>query len=102
MKQFRISLLILLIFSFLTGVVYPLMITGIARLAVWKKASGSFVTVRGRVVGSELIGQNFTGARYFHGRPSANKCWRRWLPLAAGWRRTMILHWCASRPGDEA
>ncbi|MFH0975956.1 MAG: potassium-transporting ATPase subunit KdpC [Spirochaetota bacterium] len=72
MKQFKISFLIFLIMSVLLGVIYPLVMTGIAEIALSKKANGSLIKINNVVSGSELIGQNFSGQRYFHGRPSAN------------------------------
>jgi K+-transporting ATPase ATPase C chain len=54
-----------------TGIVYPLAVTGIARLAFPHQAEGSLVVKNGQVVGSSLIGQGFSDARYFWGRPSA-------------------------------
>lgn len=72
MKQVKTALLQLLIMSLLLGMVYPLVITGMARLAFPGRAGGSLVRVDGRVAGSWLIGQKFSRPRYFHGRPSAN------------------------------
>jgi potassium-transporting ATPase KdpC subunit len=72
MKEIRTAFLVILVFSLLLGVAYPLLVTGIGQLAFPSRANGSLVSVGGRVVGSELIGQSFTAARYFHGRPSSS------------------------------
>jgi K+-transporting ATPase ATPase C chain len=70
MKEIRTAFLVILVFSLLLGVVYPLLLTGIGQFAFPWRANGSLVSVGGRVVGSELIGQSFSSPRYFHGRPS--------------------------------
>ncbi|WP_421697576.1 potassium-transporting ATPase subunit KdpC [Ancylobacter sp.] len=70
-QALRPALVLLALFTALTGFAYPLAVTGIAQLAFPAAANGSPVTVGGRVVGSALIGQSFTAERYFHGRPSA-------------------------------
>ena len=70
MKEIRTAFLVLLVFSLLLGVAYPFFLTGIGQLAFPWRANGSLVSVGGRVVGSELLGQAFSSARYFHGRPS--------------------------------
>ena len=61
----------LLLFTVLTGLVYPLAVTAIAQVAFRDQADGSLVEVDGEVVGSSLIGQSFVRAEYFHSRPSA-------------------------------
>lgn len=67
----RPALVLLAAFTALTGIAYPLAVTGIAQVAFPAAANGSQVSVGGRVVGSALVGQSFTSERYFHGRPSA-------------------------------
>ena len=57
--------------TILAGVIYPLAITGISQIAFPHRANGSLVMEGNRVIGSELIGQNFTKPQYFHPRPSA-------------------------------
>jgi K+-transporting ATPase ATPase C chain len=59
------------VLTLLTGVVYPLAVTGVAQLAFEDEADGSLVRRDGAVVGSRLLGQGFSGDEYFHGRPSA-------------------------------
>ena len=70
-EHILISLRMTLVIAVLTCGVYPLVVFGIAQSVFPRKANGSFVASNGRVVGSELIGQSFTSARYFHSRPSA-------------------------------
>jgi K+-transporting ATPase ATPase C chain len=71
MKQFLIALKATLVLTLLTGVMYPLLVTGLAKALFRDKADGSLIQANGRTVGSELIGQRFTRPEYFHGRPSA-------------------------------
>lgn len=71
LQHVRPALVLLVLFTLLTGLAYPLAITGIAALAFPQNARGSLLLRDGVVVGSGLIGQNFTKDIYFHGRPSA-------------------------------
>jgi K+-transporting ATPase ATPase C chain len=69
--QLRISVITLALFTLLTGLAYPLAVTGMAQLIFPYQANGSLMQRDGKVIGSELIGQSFTDAKYFWGRPSA-------------------------------
>jgi len=66
----KTSLALFILFSLLTGLLYPLAITGVVQTLIPDKADGSLLTANGVVIGSDLIGQTFTHPEYFHGRPS--------------------------------
>jgi K+-transporting ATPase ATPase C chain len=71
LKELRPALVLLIGLTLITGLLYPLAITGFAQLLFPTQAQGSLIVQDGKVVGSLLIGQPFNDAKYFHGRPSA-------------------------------
>ena len=71
LKELRPALLMMLVMTVLTGLIYPAVITGIAQVAFRDQANGSLIVKDGQVIGSHLIGQNFSKPEYFHPRPSA-------------------------------
>jgi K+-transporting ATPase ATPase C chain len=70
-RQLLPALLVFVVMTVLTGVLYPLVLTGVAQVVFPGRADGSLVEREGEVVGSRLLGQGFSGERYFHPRPSA-------------------------------
>jgi K+-transporting ATPase ATPase C chain len=71
LNELRPALIMLLLFTVITGLIYPLAVTGFAQVLFPRQANGSLVVANGKVVGSSLIGQVFSEDRYFQGRPSA-------------------------------
>jgi potassium-transporting ATPase KdpC subunit len=71
LKELGPGLRLTIVFTVLTGLVYPAVMTGLSEIIFPRQSKGSLVTVNGKVVGSSLIGQSFARAEYFHPRPSA-------------------------------
>jgi len=70
-KALKCGFLMMVVMTIITGIVYPVVITGVAQVVFRDQANGSLVTANGQVVGSRLLGQNFGRPEYFHPRPSA-------------------------------
>lgn len=73
LKQFKIAFIMLVLLSCLTGIIYPLVVTGLAQIIFPWQANGSLVSIYGSEIGSNLIGQFFNDPKYFWGRPSATR-----------------------------
>lgn len=73
MKEFSRAIKITLVFILILGIIFPVIMTGVSKIAFPNKSKGSLIYSNGKVIGSKLIGQDFTGDKWFNGRPSESK-----------------------------
>lgn len=71
LKQIKTAFILLILFTILTGIFYPLLVTGLAQVLFPWRANGSLIKQNNKIIGSVLIGQSFSDPKYFWGRPSA-------------------------------
>lgn len=83
-KQLMVAIIYTLITTVIFGIAYPLVVTGLSQWLFPRQANGSLIVKNGQIIGSSLIGQNFTGQKYFHPRPSAAGSPPGYDPTASG------------------